>query len=236
MVVNMEWGAFDKERRVLPLTIFDNKLDRESINPHEQLFEKMISGMYLGEIARNAIVRYIDMRVLFSGTSSPELNRQWAFETSYMSSIVVDETPDLEEIRHILEETLQVPSTNLGDRQIVKQLCIAVGRRAARLSACGIAGVLAQTHKELKKDTVIAIDGSVYEFFPNFENYMIETLEELFGVEVTKHIKFGLARDGSGFGAAMIAMMAHKATKTTKTAINKVSFIKLWLSWTHVLL
>lgn len=212
MVVNMEWGAFDNERRVLPLTIYDNKLDRESINPHSQLFEKMISGMYLGEIARNAILQYVDHRVLFSGESAADLNKQWGFETSYMSTIVIDETPDLEDTRHILEDVLQIPSTSLGDRQVVKNICIAVGRRAARLSACGIAGVLAQTG-ELNEDSVVAIDGSVYEFFPNFENYMVEALEELFGDEVTKRIKFSLARDGSGFGAAMIAMMAHKAAQ-----------------------
>lgn len=33
MVINTEWGAFDNKRRCLPVSIFDNKLDRESINP-----------------------------------------------------------------------------------------------------------------------------------------------------------------------------------------------------------
>lgn len=215
MVINMEWGTFDLERRVLPLTVYDNKLDRESINPHKQLFEKMISGMYLGEITRNAILQFVDERILFSGESSLDLNKQWGFETAYLSTIVVDETPDLEDVRHILEETLQIPSSTLGDRQVVKEICIAVGRRAARLSACGIAGVLAHTG-ELETGADIAIDGSVYEFFPNFEAYMIETLQELFGVDVAKNIKYTLARDGSGFGAAMIAMMAHKAALAQK--------------------
>ncbi|KAL7323274.1 hypothetical protein PS15p_211200 [Mucor circinelloides] len=210
MVVNMEWGAFDRERRVLPLTIYDNKLDRESINPREQLFEKMMSGMYLGEISRNAILQFVDHRVLFNGLSSPDLNKQWGFETSYMSTIVDDDSSDLVEVRHILEETLQIPSTTLGDRQVVQVICKAVGRRAARLAACGVAGVLAHTG-ELDSDSAVAIDGSVYEFFPHFEKHMVEALEELFGDQVTKHIKFSLARDGSGFGAAMIAMMAHKA-------------------------
>ncbi|KAI8647640.1 hexokinase-domain-containing protein [Parasitella parasitica] len=218
MVINMEWGAFDRERRVLPLTMYDNKLDRESINPREQLFEKMMSGMYLGEISRNAILNFIDHRVLFNGLSSPELNKQWGFETSYMSTVVDDNSPDLEQVRHILEETLQVPATTLGDRQVVQVICIAVGRRAARLTACGIAGVLAHTGK-LDEDSAVAIDGSVYEFFPDFEKHMMDALAELFGDQATKHIKFSLARDGSGFGAAMIAMMAHKAalakTKTT---------------------
>src|SRR4051812_17884653 len=47
MTINMESGAFDDERKVLPFTQYDNKLDRESINPRQRMFEKLISGMYL---------------------------------------------------------------------------------------------------------------------------------------------------------------------------------------------
>lgn len=31
MIINMEFGAFDKEREILPLTMFDNKMDRKSV-------------------------------------------------------------------------------------------------------------------------------------------------------------------------------------------------------------
>ncbi|KAG2207749.1 hypothetical protein INT47_011869 [Mucor saturninus] len=211
MVINMEWGTFDLERRVLPFTIYDNKLDRESINPRKQLFEKMISGMYLGEITRNVILQLVDERILFSGESSADLNKQWGFETAYLSTMVVDDTPQLDHVRHILEETLQIPSTTHGDRQVVKEIAIAVGRRAARLSACGVAGVLLHTG-DIHTGADIAIDGSVYEHFPHFEKYMVETLQELYGQDIANQVRFSLARDGSGFGAAMIAMMAHKAS------------------------
>jgi hexokinase len=216
MVVNMEWGAFDNERRVLPLTVYDNKLDRESINPRQQMFEKMISGMYLGEIARNAVIHLIDQRVLFDGLSSNELNAQWGFETSYMSTIIKDASADLEETRHVLEDVLSIPSTTLGDRQVVHTICALVGRRAAQLSACGIAGVLTHTG-QLDGNAVVAIDGSVYEFLPGFEKNMYNSLESLYGNNITSRISFALARDGSGFGAAMIAMMAHKASLAKKS-------------------
>ncbi|XP_021284145.1 hexokinase-2, chloroplastic isoform X2 [Herrania umbratica] len=52
-IVNLEWGAFSKG---LPLTVFDRDMDAASINPGEQIFEKAISGMYLGEIARRALL------------------------------------------------------------------------------------------------------------------------------------------------------------------------------------
>ncbi|KAG0181519.1 glucokinase [Apophysomyces sp. BC1034] len=218
MVINMEWGAFDVERRVLPTTIYDNKLDRESINPRAQLFEKMISGMYLGEIARNVILQLIDRLLLFNGQSSADLNKQWSFETSYTSSIASDNTADLSETQHILEEIMGIPSSSLVDRQMVKSICEAVGRRAARLSACGIAAVMTQMG-DVGKGSLVAIDGSVYEFYPRFEESMVEALTELFGEETAKKVKFALARDGSGFGAAIIAMMSHKAAKAKRTTI-----------------
>ena len=181
MVVNMEWGAFDRERAVLPFTIYDNKLDRESINPREQLYEKMLSGMYLGEIARNAILHFVDQRVLFEGESCFDLNKQWGFETAYMSTIVSDKSTDLKRVQHVLEDTLQLPATTLGDRQLVKVICASVGRRAARLSACGTAAVLSHTGELHSGDAHVAVDGSVYEHFPNFEKHMTEALEELYG-------------------------------------------------------
>jgi len=49
MVVNTEWGSFDNGLKVLPTTPYDAILDKDSINPGIQMFEKRISGMFLGE-------------------------------------------------------------------------------------------------------------------------------------------------------------------------------------------
>ncbi|KAI8068798.1 hexokinase-domain-containing protein [Thamnidium elegans] len=209
MVINMECGAFDCERRVLPLTVYDNKMDRESINVHQQLYEKMVAGMYLGEITRNALIELIDRQLLFNGESSKDLNKIWSFETAYMSSIEVDETEDLCDTAHILESVLSIPSTTLADRQIVKKVCNAVGVRAARLASCHIAGVLKHTGK-VGQDCIIAIDGSLFEFYPKFEKNMGTALAAILGEQARSKVKFDLARDGSGLGAAIIAMIAAK--------------------------
>ncbi|KAI9313612.1 hexokinase-domain-containing protein [Dichotomocladium elegans] len=212
MVVNTEWGAFDNERKVLPVTIYDRKLDRESINPRFQIFEKMISGMYLGEITRNCILNLIDRQVLFDGNSSQEFNEQYAFETAYMSLIEVDKTAGLEETQHVLEEVLNIPQTSLQDRQIVQTICRLVGHRAARLSACGLAAVL-QVSGALHEGCTIGIDGSLYEHYPGFDSNMMQALVELFGSDIENKVVFSLARDGSGLGAAIVAMIAHKAAQ-----------------------
>ncbi len=56
MIVNIEWGGFGdhSNRKILPLTVYDDKIDEQSENIGMQTFEKMISGMYLGELFRLA--------------------------------------------------------------------------------------------------------------------------------------------------------------------------------------
>ncbi|CAH1767704.1 14911_t:CDS:2 [Entrophospora sp. SA101] len=205
MIVNIEWGAFDNERKVLPLTMFDNKLDRESINPREQIFEKMISGMYLGPITQNILLNLIDRGLLFGGFSSQIFNKHYSFETAYMSTIEDDKSPNLENTRKVLEELLNIPSTTLTDRQIVKKSCQLVGLRAARLSAAALAGVI--THCDvIECGCDIGIDGSLFESYPNFKARIYAVLGELFGSNSEK-IMISLARDGSGIGAEMLVII-----------------------------
>ncbi|KAF9971984.1 glucokinase [Actinomortierella ambigua] len=144
MIINIEWGNFDKDKTVLPVTIYDNKLDRESINPGLQVFEKMISGMYLGEIVRNILLHLIDQRLLFDGKSSPMLNQQWGFTSETMSAIEEDKSPNLVPTGQILESMLGMGLHTLADREIVQRVCHLVGQRAARLSAMATAAVIRQ--------------------------------------------------------------------------------------------
>lgn len=207
MVVNMEWGAFDIERRVLPMTPYDNKINRESRNVNQQFFEKMVAGMYLGEISRNAMLMLVDRILLFNGESSPIFNTQWAFDTAYVSMIEEDDTEDLIHTKEILESTMKIPSTTLTDRKMVKLICDWVGTRAARLAACGLSGVLSHMGR-IGQDVVVAIDGSLFEKYPNYETNIRQAMQELFGQEAVNKIRFDLAKDGSGLGAAIIAMVA----------------------------
>jgi hexokinase len=210
MAINMEWGAFDEERRVLPVTIYDNKLDRESINPRAHIYEKMISGMYLGEIVRNMALSLVDRNLLFNGHSSAELNKQWSFQTSHMSAIEVDKSLDLTDTQYVLETVLSISNTTLLDREIVKTLCRLVGIRAARLSSAGVGAVMSHCNFLPQNACTAAVDGTVFEYYPHFSHNMMKALKELFGDEVEKKIKFSQSHDGSGLGAAVIAMQVSK--------------------------
>ncbi|CAO3595126.1 unnamed protein product [Absidia cylindrospora] len=214
MVINTEFGAFDNERVILPVTRFDNKLDRKSINPHFQIFEKLISGMYLGEIARNVITDMMDRNLLFCqpGQNTDIISGHYQFETSFMSAIESDDSPDLATIREILDTNLNLTKVDDVELRIVKRICELVGTRAARLAAAAIAGIALHTKVD-RKGADIGIDGSLYEFYPSFEARIYDGITELmpdFADDIQNIVRLGLARDGSGVGAALTACVADK--------------------------
>ncbi|CAO3697294.1 hypothetical protein G6F70_006700 [Rhizopus microsporus] len=217
MIINMEFGAFDNERKVLPLTRFDNKLDRQSINPHAQIYEKMISGMYLGEITRNVLTDMIDRELLLkrgphqSVAWAKDISRHWSFETAFMSNIEADDSPDLSHTKEILDTNLNMRDVSTVEARIIKKVCELVGKRAARLAAVAISAIV--KHCGIGPEGHdIGIDGSLYEFYPSFESRMYEALQEMMPEveDIPNTIRLGLARDGSGVGAALTACVAAR--------------------------
>lgn len=205
MVVNMEWGSFDDTKRVLPLTPYDITLDRESPNPGKQLYEKMISGMYLGELTRLICVDLIKKGELFGGRSSEKFETAHSFDTAYMSRIERDHSRELFDTAAVLQDLMGIPNPDLSSRQVVKRVCELIGIRAARLSAVGCAGVVSKIGKIAGCD--IAVDGSVFRYYPHFQNRMRDALTEIFGLQAD-NITFTPTQDGSGVGAALVAAVA----------------------------
>lgn len=139
MIVNTEWGSFDNEMKVLPDTVYDRALDAESVHPGIQMFEKRISGMYLGEILRRAIVALLSQWSI--GDENVKLHEQYSIDSSFLSMAAGDETGDFVVVREQLREHLAVEA-NEEIAEAVKILARAIGRRAARLSGVAIAGVI----------------------------------------------------------------------------------------------
>ncbi len=75
MVVNTEWGAFGNHGELdFILTKWDRNVDKLSINPGKQIFEKMISGMYMGEVVRQVLVDLVNEGLIFLGHDTSVLN------------------------------------------------------------------------------------------------------------------------------------------------------------------
>ncbi|KAJ1918722.1 hypothetical protein H4219_002444 [Mycoemilia scoparia] len=207
MIINMEWGAFDSGYDVLPVTMHDLKLNRKSPNPDQQGYEKMISGMYLGEIVRNALLHMVDQRLVFGGRSSEILNEAWSIDTMYLTEAMCDTTEDLSNVSEIIEKTLGVPGSTIVDRQIFQALSIMVCDRASRLSGVGLVSTLLQRPELLDKPVMIGADGSMYEYLPGFEELVYDTISKFLTPEQFKNVELTLAKDCSSIGSAIAAML-----------------------------
>lgn len=89
MAINCEWGAFDNEHKVLPRTPYDIAIDKDSPRPGQQAFEKMIAGLYLGEIFRLIMVDLHDKKEvnIFAGQDISKLRKPYSLDSSFLSSI-----------------------------------------------------------------------------------------------------------------------------------------------------
>ncbi|KAG4140190.1 hypothetical protein ERO13_D06G000300v2 [Gossypium hirsutum] len=210
-IVNLEWGAFSKG---LPLTVFDRDMDAASINPGEQIFEKTISGMYLGEIARRALLHMAEEGSLFGKSMPEKLSMPFVLGTPDLSTMQQDGTEDLHTVGSVLYNVAGVES-NLSSRKIVLEVCDTVVKRAARLAGAGIVGILQKIEKDTKdaifgKRTVVAMDGGLYERYPQYRRYLKEAVAELLGPETSQNIVIEHSKDGSGIGAALLAATNSK--------------------------
>ncbi|VUC32301.1 unnamed protein product [Clonostachys rosea] len=224
MVINAEWGSFDNQLNVLPSTPWDQALDGISVNPGIQMFEKRVSGMFLGEIVRLAVIDLIkdEKTLLFknpdAAATGGSIFNAWGLDSAIMSTAAKDETADLSELKQELSILLNgfVPSTE--DAQTFKAVSYAVGRRAARLSAVALGAIALQSGKvqDPKEEVIdIGVDGSLVEHYPQFREMIYEALESIkeIGPEGAKKIRIGIAKDGSGVGAALIALIADRSSK-----------------------
>jgi len=188
-------------------TEFDEAVDKHSINPGFQMFEKRVSGMFLGEILRQSLLSLIHKSNLFSGKVSEPLSTQYGIDTSAMSTVASDTTPHMDKIRQVVTDTWGIPNPSYEDLQAVRLVSNAIVRRSARLAAVAICAVSEQSGRfkdaTEKKPVDVGADGSLVEFYPEYVDLCLAACEEILGNNASKRIRIELQKDGSGVGAAL---------------------------------
>jgi hexokinase len=86
MLVNTEIDIFGSEA-YLPLNQYDRTMDANHNQPEFQLYEKMMSGAYLGELVRLAALDLIQENALFDGHLPLEFKSMYSFETAQLSDL-----------------------------------------------------------------------------------------------------------------------------------------------------
>ena len=176
-------------------------------------FEKMVSGMYLGEITRLILIDLIKRDLIFLNEpdAAEILKKKDLLKTEHMSLIAGDETINSGEVEEFLNNS-GISNITLHDRTVLKYLCEFVSARAARLGAAAISAVVSWIDPELKDMHTVGIDGSLFEKYPGFGAKMTDVFKKLYG-EKAKRITLVHSKDGSGKGAAIIAAVAASSGK-----------------------
>jgi len=207
-IVNTEWGGFGDGRaeESLPMCKHDKELDAKSVNPGKHLYEKMIGGMFLGELTRRFAADLIEQGKLFShnknlGNKLEGFVTEGGFSTECMSRLEGSRT--YEEARAILK-SLGVVDSKKADIDLLRAVCVAVSDRAALLAGAGLAAVA--EHLKREHDCLVAVDGTLFAKYPKIKDRMLSCLKTLLGRRMG--VRFVSAEDGSGVGAALAAAAA----------------------------
>ena len=201
MIINMEWGALGgRNPSVLPLSSLDIDIDRHSINPGKQPLEKMMSGLFLGELVRCWIAQLHNRGDLLSPIDSSNrlFTERLCFDSSLCTTILLDDSEDLTEVSSILE-SFGIAESSQKDREQIREIVDCVITRSARLMGACLFTVL-QHMQENGMGGSIGVDGSVYKYVPGYKARMIKAMREL-GME---NVECGIAEDGMSLGAALV--------------------------------
>lgn len=214
MCINTEWGGFGDNGCLDDIrTQYDKEVDEGSLNPGKQRYEKMTSGMYLGEIVRQILIDLTKQGLLFRGQISERLRTRGIFETKFLSQIESDRLALLQ-VRGILQQ-LGLDST-CEDSIVVKEVCGAVSRRAAQLYGAGLAAIVEKKREDQGLEHLkitVGVDGTLYKLHPHFSRILQETVKEL---APRCDVMFMLSEDGSGKGAALITAVAKRLQQARK--------------------
>ncbi len=194
MIINIEWGNFNK----LKTNRFDQTLDKRSHNRGKQQLEKMVSGMYLGEIARLIILEMTERELLFKGNPHTIFETENGFTTEHLAMFAED--------KQFLNPSV-FNNISATERRLISNIAHIISTRAARLACTAIAAVISWMDPELDNSHTVAIDGSLFEKYPKFREEMQNILSGLFESH-SDRIIFAPVKDGSGIGSAIIGAVA----------------------------
>lgn len=215
-MVNIEWGSLAVE--ALPRTIEDLAADKDSCDPGQYWFEKMVSGLYLGDVARRIIVTLTEQHNLFGPGGVPSaLRGSDGFRSAELAAIVDDTSLTWSVVTRVMVGRLglQPHRCTWVARQAVRRVCAMVARRSARVVAAGLAGLLRHLASSgLPPHFTIAVDGGVYEKFATYRTMLRNALADALGTDAARimpRVQFQGVFSGSCLGAGVLAAAAAQS-------------------------
>ncbi|CAF0794977.1 unnamed protein product [Rotaria sordida] len=220
VVISTEWGALGKNGCLdFIRTDIDRELDESSLTPQQQVFEKMISALYLGEIVRLIIVDLVQRSILFPGRmqKSPSIRPDYniflilrgSFYAKHVADIESDTTEDLSITAAILT-SIGIHEPSYDDCYIIREVCKTVSLRAAKLAAAAIAVLINRLNMP---SVTVAVDGTLFRHHNKFKKNLIQTLDRF----VPRTHRLVLSEDGSSKGSALVAAVDRRLKTASST-------------------
>ena len=210
MIINKECGNFDK----IEQSPFDRDMDMACPRPGTQRLEKMVSGMYLGEIFRTIIFAMIQRGLVLQNAPTISFALKGCVKTRHMSRITADDSAELSEVAKLLQDN-GIGNAGLEDRVAIRDVCNLVGQRSATIAATVISAIVTWMDPDLTRPHTVGVDGSLFGKYPGYQDIMNNVLAGIHGPKKTQ-IRLQQAKDGSGKGAAVIAAMAAEVHDKTR--------------------
>ncbi|KAJ5430987.1 Hexokinase [Penicillium cf. griseofulvum] len=242
VLINTEMSMFGGG--VLPMTRWDDTLNRTHLRPDYQPLEYMITGRYLGEIVRLIIVEATETARLFGGKLPQSMREPYSFDTSIVACLEDDSSASLSTSATLLQEqhTFHNPPS-VDDLRFLRRISQAISRRAAGYLATAIhsmwclrnevefpsppstADSLAKESPEITvvesgddKSLSIACDGAVINKYPGFraicQKYLDQLTEETYP-GTGSSIRLNPAPESAILGAA-VAVAVSVAENSTQ--------------------
>ena len=196
LIINIEWGGFNKLPR---RSKYDLEIDASSPNKGKQFLEKMVSGLYLGELFRLAAVDCLGEKL------TEKFTLPHSIETADISNLLTYGPSNSEIFSHLDQHTLES----------VVQIADAIIERSAAIAAAALAAVIVKaTAESPTRKCEVGIDGSVYTKCHKYKERLMNHLSKhLPGEEIT----LDFSEDGSGLGAALVAAAISRGRQVSDT-------------------
>ncbi|KAK1579799.1 hexokinase [Colletotrichum navitas] len=228
VIVNTELGMFGQD--VLSVTRWDRLLKQGHPRPDLQPLEMMVSGYYLGEVVRFALIEAIETTGLFGGVVPRSLEEPYSLKSETISAVEGDASPMLTSSIDLfvsLYSSSHTPTSS--DISALRSLASFVSRRSAAIIAACLHAVWSMRLEALSEEpeeeasdrlaqesslvrTMVAYNGSVIECYPGYLAMCQDYVDALVN-QKDRSIELVLAKESSLLGAGVALAMACNASE-----------------------
>ena len=222
-VINMEWGNFDEQQKYLS-KVRETDVLMDSYTPNEGLYvaEKMLSGLYCGEVCRILMTQIFKEKIPSSGSILLQPFGEFSgYEVTKLMKHYYD-NDEQEGNRKILKmlhsEKYNLRAFDDDDIKVMIDIFKLVLNRSADLAAAMLLGVLQKIgvfeekagtnefmlNEKYKYNPVcVGVDGGLFLNMPQYPQRIRQKMVDMVGEKIVNWINIVHSEDGSGRGAAL---------------------------------